>query len=368
MAAALEEEPILQETPTFDCIFDERPPATFNISHSSPLLAPRLPFGFCISSLGLHPATAWILDELGFLINVVLSLPPRPTETELETLRSTAAWILDRITQLPVNSPDAAVTVTDATPHLSLADSAKRQSREAVSRATVAGASVPETQVSGEEAASRQPAGLSAPDDDPPKPHSLLPRYPRFSSRSPSPPASAEGGSADAGPAVASDRDHFQHQRQPFLHHSNPPPPAGPLYTAVRLAAPLYSRAILERRPFSEVCSDADALAILAASWRVPLDRWRGVVGVFIFVMLAIVPTLHQRSDRTDDEEGNGGSGGGIRSHIHTRFTKSILQIGLMNMSLVDWPACREIMSRALRLQRWLRVGPGDGGAVEEVS
>lgn len=323
IAIAMEAEPILQETvPPFAFVYDELPPPTFHLSYSSPLLAPRLPFGFCVAALGLHPATAWLLDEMVYLVNAVLSLPATSSDDDLASLRSTAAWILERIEQLPVDSPDPVVPV-----------------------ATEAGDGCnanPDTEVASTEDSGSTTSRRASPDTtnkEPPKPHSLLPQYPKFSSHRPS-----------ASPASSSPPS--QHGREP-LSPPQPPasqhPPAGPLYTAVRLTASLYTRAILERRPLGQVCADEDALAILAASWRVPLDRWRGVVGVFLFLMVAIVPTLHQRSDAAGV--------GGIHSHIHTRFAKSILQIGLMNVALVDWPACREMMSRALRLQRWLREG-----------
>ncbi|KAL1890957.1 hypothetical protein Sste5346_007954 [Sporothrix stenoceras] len=316
IAIAMEAEPILQKvTDSFTYVYDELPPPTFNLSYSSPLLAPRLPFGFCVSALGLHPATAWLLDEMVFLINAVLDLPVTPSEDELASLRSTAAWILERIEQLPVDSPDAVVPATSA-------------AGSTINRGTE------------ETTASTDSQRASPTDKEPPKPHSLLPRYPKFSSDRPLPPVSSSPTQDESEASTTTS------SRQPLASQH---PPAAPLYTAVRLTASLYTRAILERRPLSEVCTDEDALAILAASWRVPLDRWRGVVGVFLFIMVAIVPTLHQRSDAA--------GGGGIYSHIHTRFAKSILQIGLMNVALVDWPACREMMSRALRLQRWLRGG-----------
>lgn len=318
IAIAMEAEPILQEVEDsyFTYVYDELPPPTFNLSYSSPLLAPRLPFGFCVSALGLHPATAWLLDEMVFLINAVLDLPATPSESELASLKSTAAWILERIEQLSVDSPDGVV------PPAGVADSVTTTGTEAEHTANTDGqAKGPPT------------------DKEPPKPHSLLPRYPKFSSDRPtasSPPSSSSSASTESQTPTAPPR--------PLTSQH---PPAGPLYTAVRLTASLYTRAIVDRLPLSEICADEDALAILAASWRVPLDRWRGVVGVFLFIVVAIVPTLHQRSDAA--------GGGGIYSHIHTRFAKSILQIGLMNVALVDWPACREMMSRALRLQRWLR-------------
>ncbi|CAK7212232.1 hypothetical protein SBRCBS47491_001388 [Sporothrix bragantina] len=322
IALCLEVEALLQPSGKFPFAYDEPPPEVFHLSYSSPLLSPRLPFGTCVAALGLHPATAWLLDEMAFLINAVLSLPrgkdpeekSMALDRELAKLRATAAWTLARIEELPVDSPDAAAVARNER-DVKRTD-ASRDTNEATEATT---------------GRKDGTAGSDSSADCPPTPHSLLPRYPKFSAsdRPPSPPPASTSSPTDG--------------QQP--QH----PPAGPLYTAVRLTACLYTRAILERKPFSEVCSDADALAILAASWRVPLDRWRGVLGIFVFVMAAVIPTLHQRCDRPD--------GGGIYSHIHTRFAKSILQIGLMNVALVDWPASREMMGRSLQLQRWLREG-----------
>ncbi|CAK7246261.1 MAG: hypothetical protein STHCBS139747_007885 [Sporothrix thermara] len=325
IAISLEAKPILQPTAAFPFAYDEPPPSAFHLSYSSPLLPPHMPFATCVATLGLHPATAWLLDEMAFLTHAVLSLPSsenanaKSLKRELAKLRATAAWTLARIEKLPADLPDAdrVAVRSRGDAEDADADSSKSQRR----------GTTPTQDVS---------------DIRSPKPHSLLPRYPRFSSSSLSSSLSSSSDCPLSPP---------QHSPPSAGAQQALPPPAGPFYTAVRRTACLYTRAILEHRPFSEVCSDADALAILAAAWRVPLDRWRGVLGIFVFIMVAIVPTLHQRCDKPS------GDGGGIYSHIHTRFAKSILQIGFMNVALVDWPTSREMMRRSLQLQRWLREG-----------
>jgi len=160
----------------------------------------------------------------------------------------------------------------------------------------------------------------------PPEPLSLLPSYPDFSasSRSSPPPS-------------------------PFA--TPPCAELDPFYTAARLAATLYAKAIATRRPLGEVCSEADALSVLTASWRIPLARWRGMLGIFMWIMLSILPTVHRKTGK-----------GNISAKLHTRFAKSILQCGWMQMSLENWTTCNESMQRALWFQRWLRQGARDDG------
>ncbi len=287
IAIALEQDSILQQCASFDFGYMEPAPEDFQVSFNSPLLPPRIPFCSCIDTLGLHPATAWILDEMSFLIGSALNISAEPAPAETDKIRSTAMWIHDRIRKLSEDSPD--------TPQLPEVSPARASSSNQM--------------------ASNQAGSLT------PKPHSLLPRYPEFTaSRRPSP-----AGSQSPQPAS--------------------PEAPDPLYTAVRLVALLYAQAIADRRPFSSVCGPSDALAILAATWRVPLSRWRSVVGVFIFLLAAVVPTAQAQA--ADD--------GLIRATVHTRFAKSILQIGWMQMSLENWPVCRDMMDRTLRLQKCLR-------------
>ncbi|OAA65707.1 ketoreductase [Niveomyces insectorum RCEF 264] len=365
IAMSLEAEPILQEPASFPYVYDEPAPDAFHLSFSSPLLPPRLPFGLCIDALGLHPATAWILDEVAFLINVVVNLPANPSEQETAKLQATAAQIHERISELPVDMPHADVPAAVTEPMAALSGDTRQKPgvRTSTPPADAQNRTQMASSTSHREPRDNDAVSTRAGDNATPRPHSLLPRYPKFSARSCSPSPSST--SLPPSPPPAS---------RPPTHL-----PAGPLYTTVRLAAPLYTRAITTRTPLSAVCTDADALAVLAASWHVPLDRWRGVVGVFLFVMLAVVPTLHQRSD--DNKSNSNGhqqsssktsgaaaaGGSGIRAHIHTRFAKSILQIGLMNVALVDWPVCRDIMRRALLLQQWLRRGGGPHGADGEI-
>jgi hypothetical protein len=111
------------------------------------------------------------------------------------------------------------------------------------------------------------------------------------------------------------------------------------------LSSNLYTRAILLRQTFSAVITEADAFSVLLATWRIPLARWRSVIGVLLFVLMPILPTV-SKSPRD-----NGGVG------THAGFVKSILQIGFMQMAIEDWEVCCEVMGRVARLGAWLRGG-----------
>ncbi len=279
-----------------------------------------MPFSSCTAVLGLHAATAWILDEMAFLINAVLALASDAPDDEIQKVQATAKWIHSRIEQLPADSPNA--------PSRSHGSTTSRSSPESEDD-SAAGVDffdpiVPQ--------AADEPA-----EQPPPRPHSLLPRYPELEATRRLAPAPAST------PALASSAI------------SAPGPGADYLYRAVRLSGMLWARAIHTRQPLSAICSAADALPIFAACWRIPLAGWRRVMGIFVFIVMILIPTANKAGDD-----------GPIKVRVHTRFAKSILQIGLMQASIESWPLCREMTNRALGLQKWLREGPRhdiqDGG------
>ncbi len=103
----------------------------------------------------------------------------------------------------------------------------------------------------------------------------------------------------------------------------------------MRLAAPIYARAIATRQPFSAVCSTSDALKLLACTLAgASLARWRGVIGVFLFILMSIIPVTTKSTD----------------PYLlpHNGFVKSILQIGYMQMAIDNWNVAAEAMKRGL--------------------
>lgn len=289
---SLETVPILQRGPGFDFDYREPPLQQPIPRFNSPLLDDEFRFFSHAETLGLHPTTASMLDDVRFLVSTVLQLGSEPLEKEIEKLQSTAMWIHDRISSLPMELP--------------------------------AGTSVARSGSSTSSASLRPTDG--GPHDLEPRPHSLLPQYPSYTSSSPI------------------DHQHRGPKLAPLKSHGPIHLLPDHLYSVVRVSAPLYARAIGTRMPFSAVCSPADALALLNAAWRVPLARWRSVIGVLLFAFIAIVSTASVME---------------VDPALlpHVGFVKSVLQIGFMQMALESWEVCRETLGRAEGLLVWLRGG-----------
>ncbi len=77
----------------------------FRIAHNTPLVSSLVPFARCADALGMHPATASVLDDMRFLIATVVSLPPSPSPVELQKLHAVAVWVHDRTAKLPETAP-----------------------------------------------------------------------------------------------------------------------------------------------------------------------------------------------------------------------------------------------------------------------
>src|SRR4051812_38855693 len=100
---ALEDSPVLQRGQGFDFDYREPPLEQFMARFNSPLLYGPFTFSSCVEALGLHPTTASMLDVMRFLITTVLNLGPQPSPQEVAKLQSTAMWIHDRISKLPLD-------------------------------------------------------------------------------------------------------------------------------------------------------------------------------------------------------------------------------------------------------------------------
>ncbi len=375
IAMSIENSPILQPGPNFNFTYREHPLKDFLARFNSPLIPGPFTFASCVDLMRLHPTTASILDDIRFLITTVLNLSPQPSTQEVTKLQSTAMWIHDRIAKLPLTLPDAS--------------SSGKQSSSASDSAPASGSKARSPPV-------ETPKRLDDEEQET-KPHSLLPHYPSFTS---SPNVSSQSslgeytvpslvhdhaspGTKLAPPLPSEPPGRHPLPAAPSTKPSVPPQPrtrekaatetkTGPkgraksesepdhLYAVVRLAAPLYARAIGTRRPFSTVCSPADALALLAATWRIPLSKWRGVIGVLLFTLVSIVATASGgRSKESVSRNGDGDGDGDEQAREflkpHSGFVKSILQIGFMQMALESWEVCRETMERAGKLLAWLR-------------
>ncbi|KAK3301447.1 uncharacterized protein B0H64DRAFT_370561 [Chaetomium fimeti] len=279
-------------------------------------LISKLAVSFAVpaSALHIHPAVASILDDMRFLLAAVLALPAKPSAKELQKVHTTSAWIHERISSLPEYSP------------------ARRRPSAASSTPSRGSSAIPETS------------------EDPqlPPSHRVQPQAERRQQHQKPRRTLAQ---APTG----------QPQQRPIEMTPTPPPPLTPatdsdgpapdhVYQAVRLAALLYSRAIMHRRPFSLVVTADEFLRLWTTAWRVPLSTWRSLLGVFNWVLLPIVPS-------------------GKAAQPHDRFVKGMMNISLFQMGVDNWEIASAVMEAELSLQRWLggeSVGSsetgGDGG------
>lgn len=259
-----------------------------------------------------------------FLIGLVLSLPADCSQKDLQKLQTTSTWIYDRISGLPEEArampqhraSDGLIPSPSTTAAFGSPQSVRRASSAASPRVLPEQHHGPGFLYNGEQRS---------------LPHQQRTTFP--------------GSTPDhAGPRSP----------QPFtpgLQDAAAAAPTAPdvIYQAVRQAALIYARAIMLRRPLRDqrVCSLEDFLRLWTTVWRVPLRAWKGLLGVFVWVVLCVTPAS--------------------RATPHERFVKNCLEVGLVQMGLESWEVTEKGMDGALRLMRWLafrdgRVeGDGDG-------
>lgn len=124
--------------------------------------------------------------------------------------------------------------------------------------------------------------------------------------------------------------------------NSSPPehPPSGApdlMYTIVRKVALIYCRAIEARKPLSDACEPSEFLAIWGIAWEISLAKWQPVLGLYIWIMVSIVPSGHNLP--------------------MARFSKMLTVTAFMAFALENWHLGVDIADNALKLQRWLEEG-----------
>ncbi|GAB1313810.1 hypothetical protein MFIFM68171_04020 [Madurella fahalii] len=330
IALSFEVSPFLQGGSEFE--FRDNLQIPLRLPLNTPFISTLVPFSSCDDALRIHPAVGAILDDMRFLLAAVLALPERPSAKELQKVHTTSAWIHERISGLPADSPAARRPSAAATSPVSSSTTGSTPGRG--SRPT------PET---GQDENQQQ---RQNPRRTPTHTFSPAEAYMRH-----------EGSQTSAAPGQQHQQRH-QQQQQPYLPGPLPPPqettatahhpPPDYVYQSVRLSALLYSRAIMRRQPFSLVVNSAEFLQLWTTTWRVPLSTWRSLLGVFNWILLPIVPV----SARAD--------GGGTSSH--DRFVKGTMNITLLQMGMDNWEIACQVMDAALSLQRWL-AGAVEGSA-----
>ncbi|KAL2128387.1 hypothetical protein VTI74DRAFT_9257 [Chaetomium olivicolor] len=298
IALSFEVPPFLRGGSEFE--FHDNSQHPLRVSLNTPFISTPVAFSSCADALRIHPAVAAILDDMRFLLAAVLALPEKPSAKELQKVHTTSAWIHERIAGLPAESPTS-------------------------QRLSGAGLTP------GRAASGTPELGEDQPGCGPSRSH----QNPRRASVQPQ------------------DSPHPQQQHDPpsaVLPNPTPTtavsehqPPPDYVYQAIRLAALLYSRAIMHRQPFSAIVNPAEFLRLWTTAWRVPLSKWRSLLGVFNWILLPIVPS-------------------GKAAQPHDRFVKGVINISLFQMGMENWEIAWEVMEGAGRLQRWLAgEGTQDG-------
>lgn len=379
IALSLEIAPVLQGNNhgggnhLFD--YEDLSPPPFRVSDNTPLVSGQPTFAQCAEPLHVHPTTASILDDMRFLITAVLALPADPIAKDLQKVQTTAQWIHDRIQRLPANSPEPpesnnpndegdsmlfAETQSMANRRPSIILSQAEPQHQTDQASIALGAQSPSfldhtTQQQRQSSASpRSLAGHRG--------QSGSPYLAQLSQPSPTPPGSADGSllsismsanNSRSGSAYNSRRgsthslEHLQasgdQPNQASWQTNAPPSSVDPLYQAVRQTALVYARAVLQRRPFSEVVDPDEFVQLWTATWRVSLTSWKGLLGVFMWVTLSIIASARDTS--------------------HDLFVKSMLSICTVQMSLESWDVAAGALKAAVRLNAWLGGGVSGGGS-----
>lgn len=294
IALALEATPFLCGEPEFT--FREAS-VPLRLSLNTPL-ASLVPFATCAEALRLHPTTASILDDMRFLIGTVMKLSESPSTKDLQKVRTTSAWIYERISSLPSESPKQSPV--------------------------------------------RGPANTSSLGP------TTLPYEKKRSSVSPRlyeqpRPSSLETEEMGTGESLERARSASGHRRSPPMGWGRlEDNQIDFLYRAVRMAALVYSRAVMTRQPFSSVLSNpGDFLELWTTLWHVSLSEWKAVLGIFHWIMVCLVAAA--------------------RRTPHDRLVKSLLTTSMIQIGIDNWEVSSAAMESAVRLQRWLtRNNSGD--------
>jgi hypothetical protein len=325
IALSFEVSPFLREGSEFE--FHDNLQIPFRLALNTPLISSLVRFSVCAEALRIHPAVASILDDMRFLLSLVLALPEKPSAKELQKVYTTSAWIHDRISSLPEDSP-----------------AARRPSAPSSAPSSRDSSAMPET---------REDQQLPQPGRDHPRP---LSQQAQKQSRR----ASAQSPLTPFQDRSQATTPHSPPQPTPLAPTPNQPTPleaeaeADYVYQAVRLAALLYSRAIKHRRPLSLVVTPPEFLRLWTTAWRVPLSKWRSLLGVLNWILLPLAPS------------------GGKAAQPHDRFVKGMLNISLFQMGMDNWEIAGAVMEAGLNLQKWLAgdgreasASPSEGGGIE---
>lgn len=249
-----------------------------------------------------------------FLFNTILWLPADPTPQQLHKVKTTSEWMHNRLTNLNPVSGGSRQASRRASPQ-----------QETVSRPG-----------SRQELQGLPTEGHGKSPDVPLKRPQPLQTMGRVSS--------IYGMSSRQGhEAYSTGNSPGSNQNLDIRASSEPIEKPDFLYQAVRLAALIYSRAIMVQAPISETCTPAEFLRVWTATRRVPLSAWKAAGGVFQWVMLAMAPVCHGTAQ--------------------AREVKSMLLVSVLSLGLENWHVSMDSARAGLRVQQWLSQGSRHGAA-----
>jgi hypothetical protein len=112
------------------------------------------------------------------------------------------------------------------------------------------------------------------------------------------------------------------------------------MYLVVRRIALIYCKAISNRSPISTACSEEDINVIWPNIWQLGLPTWKSVLGIFVWVMIALSTNCHKTR--------------------FGRLIKTLTVSTMMSLGMDDWHLFLDIAKTAFRIQRWLAEGGND--------
>ncbi|KAG5925663.1 hypothetical protein E4U42_004093 [Claviceps africana] len=273
-------EPLMFGQPGFE--FEDPVRVPLQVSFNSPLLFNCPPFLIPSSSLKLHRLTSEILDSMRTLFQAVVQLPVHASSAELDSVSELATSLLSFLYQLP----------------------------EQVFLPTETGSC----------------------DDDDDDDFSCYTGY-GVSSASAGQKRKQQGHDDDVRSCA---RTRLNDSSAVRLRRTADEPP-DMVYICVRLTALIWARAILQRVPTSQVCSEDRFKSIWSFAWAAGLDRWSSLSGVFAWMNIAIAPLCHRT--------------------IHARMVKTLTVTTFTYMGTENWHVAEEIAAAGLKVQAWLRGG-----------
>jgi hypothetical protein len=107
------------------------------------------------------------------------------------------------------------------------------------------------------------------------------------------------------------------------------------IYECCRIAAVVYSSAILNRVPLSKACSMLDQQMFWANTPRITLTKWKSISGIYLWLCLVFCPAAEFTP-----------YGGFLKSMVSTTITY---------ITLADWGVMIGCLEAFLRVQRWLK-------------